>query len=267
MSGGEAGGIRYVSYWETARGRSMPPYVALALVSIQRALGDRFLLLTPRTVAGFIDPSILGKRWGFEPLSFDLAEGVEAIIAKSDLIRMAFVHQHGGAWVDADSIFFRDPTSALFPTGLTRKLHWYSECIFASRAGNTLLAQALEAGLDGGVHAWGNPGGIKELVQREPDELVLIAPSVVDPGYQPRYNFGSCDVMRRCDVAVADFLLADIAMIKLYNTYFSRTTHHIESVADFLAGGTLMAKLFLHIEPDLTYWIAQASRLIERCEQ
>lgn len=41
----------------------MPAYVALALVSMRRALGERFQLLTPRSVQGLIDPRILGKPW------------------------------------------------------------------------------------------------------------------------------------------------------------------------------------------------------------
>ncbi|MBN0203745.1 hypothetical protein JTL45_34785, partial [Pseudomonas aeruginosa] len=98
------------------------------------------------------------------PLPFTLAEGIEAIVAKSDFIRMAFVHQHGGAWVDADTLFLRDPTSSLFPAGLSHKLHWNSECIFASQPGNPLLARALATGLEGGAHTWGNPGRIKDIV-------------------------------------------------------------------------------------------------------
>ena len=267
MSGSEGRDIRFVSYWETARGLSMPPYIALALVSIQRALGDKFLLLTPRTAPDFIDARILGKGWGFEPLAFNLAEGIEAIVAKSDLIRMAFVHQHGGAWVDADSIFFRDPTRLLFPTGLSHKLHWYSECIFGSLAGNELLAHALEAGLAGGVHAWGNPGGIKDIVAQRPSEWVPIAHSLIDPGYRPLYNFSSCEVMRRQDVTAAEFLVTDVAMLKLYNTYFNRTAQRVGTVEDFFAEDSLMAKLFLHIEPDPGYWLGETSRLIAWCEQ
>lgn len=255
--------VRYVSFWETAPGQSMPPYIALALVSIKRALGDNFLLLTPETVPEYIDSNILGKDWGFEPLAFTLAEGIEAIIAKSDFIRMAFVHQHGGVWIDADTVFFRDPTSLLFPTGLSCKLHWLSECMFASRAGNPLLAKALAAGLAGGPHSWGNPGGIKEIVAQSGEELVPIPPAIVDPGYRPLYNFSSCDVMRRLDLDPADFLVTDAAMIKLYNTYFTRTTSRVVPVAEFLSEGTLLAKLFLHIEPELSYWLDETDRLIE----
>lgn len=142
----------------------MPAYVALALVSMRRALRDRFFLLTRRSVPQLIDSRILEKSWAFEPLPFTLADGIETIVAKSDFIRMAFVHLYGGAWLDADTLLFRDPTSVLFPDGLSHKLHWHSECIFASNPGNPLLATALAKGMDGGAHAWGNPGCIKGIV-------------------------------------------------------------------------------------------------------
>ncbi|MDF5845536.1 hypothetical protein P4209_02460 [Pseudomonas aeruginosa] len=95
------------------------------------------------------------------------------------------------------------------------------------------------------------------------DELVPIAGDVVDPGYRPRYNFASCEVMRRQDVSVADFLVTDATMLKLYNTYFRRTARRMESVEEFLSGGTLLAKLFLHIEADPGYWLGESERLIE----
>ena len=255
--------IRYVSYWENAPGQVMPAYVALALVSMRRALGERFLLLTPQTVQDLIDPRILGKAWGFEPLPFTLAEGIEAIVAKSDFIRMAFIHRHGGAWVDAHTLFLRDPTNVLFPAGLSHKLHWHSECIFASRPGNTLLAQALVTGLDGGVHAWGNPGRIKDIVAQADDALIPISGTVIDPGYHPRYNFANCEVMRRQDVSVNVFLLTDVSILKLYNTYFRRTAKRMESVAEFLDGGTLLAKLLLHIEADHGYWLDESAQLMD----
>lgn len=255
--------VRYVSYWENAPGQVMPSYVSLALISMRRALGERFSLLTPRTVQELIDPRILGKAWAFEPLTFTLADGIEAIVAKSDFIRMAFVHRYGGTWVDADTLFFRDPTTILFPTGLSHKLHWHSECIFASQPGNPLLARALAAGLDGGAHAWGNPGGIKEIVAQADGDLVTITGDLFDPGYCPRYNFASCEVMRCQDVSVEDFLRTDVSILKLYNTYFRRTVKRIESVEEFLAGGTLLSKLFLHIEADHGYWVGESEQLMD----
>ncbi|MFL4056796.1 hypothetical protein LER58_32300, partial [Pseudomonas aeruginosa] len=37
----------------------------------------------------------------------------------------------------------------------------------------------------------------------------------------------------------------------------------MESVEEFLSGGTLLAKLFLHIEADPGYWLGESERLIE----
>ncbi|CAI8987566.1 Gb3_synth domain-containing protein [Pseudomonas sp. IT-P100] len=257
--------VNYVSYWETAAGQNMPPWIALALVSMQRALGDHFTLLTPDSLEHCLDASILGKVWRFEPLTFNMDKGIEAIVARSDFIRMAYVHRHGGAWIDADSILLRDPTSLLFPTGLDERLHWHSECLFASLPGNVHLAEALATGLTAEAHAWGNPGGIKEIVARSPQQQVPISPSVCDPGYRPLYNFDSCAVMRRTDIGVSDFLLRDVSLLKLYNTWFKRTATRYESVAEFLDEGTLLSRIFLHIEPDRSYWLGECERLIDRC--
>lgn len=254
--------VPYVTYWENAPGQPIPPYVALALASMRRALGDRLLLLTPRTVKDYLGPDILDRAWAFEPLTFALAEGIEAIIAKSDFIRMAVVQRHGGIWVDADTLFLRDPSEVLFPHGVSAKLHWYSECLFASLPGNPLLAQALQHGMNARSHSWGNPGCIKDIVTRSGDGLVTIPADACDPGYEPRYNFSSCEVMRSRDIGATDFLRRDVALLKLYNTYFRRTSAVLETVLEFLTGGTLLANLFLHLEADHGYWLGEVDQLI-----
>lgn len=258
--------VRYVSYWETAPGKSMPPYVALAIVSMQRALGDAFHLLTPKALPGLIDADIVHRHWDFQPLAFHMDRAVRAIVAKSDVIRLAYVHRHGGVWLDADTLLFRDPTASLFPNGLTDKLHWYSEALFGTRPGHPLLGQAVAAALAQGDHAWADPGGIKALVTAAPSQLEPISDSLLDPGYRPRYSFSTCDVMRRRDIAVDQFLLdPKVDILKLYNTYFTRTSSALPTVETFLAGGTLLARLFLHIEPDASWWIERTDALIARC--
>ena len=241
----------------------MPAYVALSLVSMRRAFGERFLLLTRRSVFQHIDSCILEKNWAFEPLPFTLANGIEAIVAKSDFIRMAFVYRYGGAWLDADTLILRDPSNFLFPSGLSNKLHWYDECIFASRATNPLLARALSIGIDGDKHAWGNPGNIKDIVSLAEGGVERIGADILDPGYCVRYNFASCDVMRRLDISVEDFLRKNVPILKLYNTYFRRTSARMESVEEFLAGGTLLAKLFLHINEDRKYWLGESELVMD----
>ncbi|OKO44123.1 hypothetical protein AM469_000843 [Pseudomonas aeruginosa] len=51
-------------------------------------------------------------------------------------------------------------------------------------------------------------------------------------------------------------------MLKLYNTYFRRTAKRMESIEEFLSGGTLLAKLFLYIEADRGYWLGESERLM-----
>lgn len=255
-----------MSYWETAPGATVPPYVALAIVSMQRALGDAFLLLTPRCAPERIGTDFLRKPWGFEPLAFEMDAGIKSIVAKSDYIRMAYVYRHGGAWIDADTLLFRDPTRSLFPEGLTSNLHWYSEALFGSQKGNPLLGRAVDAALSQSVHPWANPGGIKTIVAGASEQLTAIPARALDPGYRPLYNFSTCDVMRSREVAVDDFITApDVEILKLYNTYFTRTSTHLPSVEQFLDDGTLLARLFLHIEPDPVYWIERTNALIAQC--
>lgn len=244
----------------------MPPYVALAIVSMERVLGDSLILLTPKSVPELIGSEYLDKSWDFTPLEFTFDSGIRSVVARSDFIRMAYVYNNGGVWIDADTILLRNPIKKLFPDGLTSKLHWYSEVLFGSLPKNSLLKQAIKTAWGQNAQAWGNPGEIKSIIASHPECITVIPSSIVDPGYRPIYNFGSCDVMRRCDIEVESFLINDIDILKLYNTYFTRTTEKQQSVAEFLAGNTLLAKLFLHLEPDADYWISMSENLISKCQ-
>lgn len=244
----------------------MPPYVALAIASMQRALGDSFILLTPKTVAQALSPAFTEKKRDFEPLTFDMDSRIRAIVAKSDHVRLAYIYRYGGVWLDADTLLFRDPTRSLFPEGLTNSLHWYSEALFGARKGNGLLGMAVEAAARRETHQWGDPGGIRSLIAGAPDHVSLIPFSALDPGYKPVYNFSTCDVMRRQDVLVNEFLATPgVDVLKLYNTYFTRTSTRVLTVKAFLKEQTLLAKLFLHIDPDISYWSDRAEEIMTHC--
>jgi hypothetical protein len=261
-----AGRVRYVSYWETAPGTAMPPYVALAIVSMRRALGDAFRLLTPRCLPEWIGVDHLARDWRFDPLALEMNHGIQRIVAKSDFIRMAFVYRHGGAWIDADTMLLRDPTASLFPQGLSANLHWASEALFGSQPGNVLLGQAVAEMPRQPAHRWGDPGRIREFIAAAPQRCTPISARCFDPGYRPLYNFATCDVMMRRDVDVSAFLVSpDTDVLKLYNTYFTRTRSSLPSVAGFLDEGSLLARLFLHIEPDRAFWTERAEALIAQC--
>jgi hypothetical protein len=64
------------------------------------------------------------------------------------------------------------------------------------------------------------------------------------------------------EVPVKRFLANSSAvLLKLYNTYFSRTPIGTMSVPEFLSSGTLLARIFLHIDPDAERWIAHCQAL------
>ena len=80
------------------------PYVALALGWTRHVLGDAFHLLTPGNIAKAISTEYQSKDWRFSALEFDAAAVATSVVAKSDYIRMAYVLEHGGVWLDADTI-------------------------------------------------------------------------------------------------------------------------------------------------------------------
>lgn len=254
--------MKFLTYWETPPGGRIPPYVALAMVSMQRALADAFVLLGPRDLASTlgIDPD--SRSWHFGDLEFEGAPAALSIVAKSDFIRMAWVHRHGGFWLDADTIALGDPRPALMPAVSDDRLYWHNEALFGAQAGNPLLDRAVRQSWDTQRHIWGNPGGIRDLVAASPEAVAPIDPGLLDPGWRPAYRFTSCEVMYDRDLPVEAFLSnPSVKMLKLYNTYFSRAPIGSMTVPEFLGSGTLLARIFLHIDPDPGMWIARCAAL------
>jgi len=254
--------MSFVSFWQNPPGWRMPPYVALALVSMRRALGTDFFLLRETDLTAVLGSDVNDKDWRFGELEFAGNPDALSIVAKSDFIRMAYVYRHGGYWLDADTIVLVDPRPHLIVDGLDNRLHWYSEALFGARPGNTLLAGAIEACQSAHRQAWGNPGGIRDIIELVPAKISPIPYTLLDPGYNPAYRFTTCDVMLNTEVPVELFLAnSSVVLLKLYNTYFSRTPIGTMSVSEFLNSGTLLARIFLHIDPDAEQWIAHCQAL------
>lgn len=254
--------MSFVSFWQNPHGRRMPPYVALALVSMRRALGTDFVLLREADLTAALGSTVNDKDWRFGELEFAGNADALSIVAKSDFIRMAYVHRHGGYWFDADTIALVDPRPHLIVGHLDDRLHWYSEALFGARPGNTLLAAAIEACHRADRQAWGNPGGIRDIIDLNPAKITPIPYTLLDPGYHPAYRFTTCDVMLNTEMPVERFLANSSAvLLKLYNTYFSRTPIGTMSVTEFLTSGTLLARIFLHIDPNAEQWITHCQAL------
>lgn len=258
------GRTRFVSYWETVPGRTMPPYVALALAWSRHVLGDDFHLLTPGNLAAAIGAAHEHKEWRFRALEFDAHAATVAVVAKSDYIRLAYVLAHGGAWLDADTILLAHPCPAIFPQVLDDRLHWYSEAMFAARPGNPLLSAAARNCLQATVHDWGDPGAISTEIARRQDAVTPISRHLFDPGHHPPYCFETCDVMLDRTLPVERFLQSDgLKALKLYNTYFSRSLMGTMNLDDFLASDFLLARIFLHLLPDRGFWREHGLAVLE----
>lgn len=245
----------------------MAPYVALSLVSIQRVLGDAFLLLTPQNTPDYIGRDYFKKSWRFNSLEFDFSPDVASIVAKSDFIRMAYVYHQGGFWLDADSILFAALQPCVFPKTLGDRLYWYSEALFGAERGNPLLGKAIDNCLSIALQEWANPGDIRALIENKADAIVPIPYVHLDPGYRPAYNFNTCEILQDRHLPIEAFLFnPNLKLLKLYNTYFSRSAMMNYSVADFLQSGMLLSRIFLHIEPDPAYWISKTNALARMTE-
>jgi len=97
--------LKVFTYWETAKGVDIiPPYILCGLVSAQRAFGDRFLLITRRNLADWVDFDFLSTTFIFAAQKDPVKDQISKIVAKSDFLRFKFIAQHGGVWLDADSI-------------------------------------------------------------------------------------------------------------------------------------------------------------------
>jgi len=254
--------VKFVTYWETPSGGRMPPYVAMSLVSLKRALGEEFVLLGPGDVTAAIGFDLATRDWNFEHLEFSGAPAALSIVAKSDFIRMAYVSRNGGFWLDADTIAVADPRPALVPAACDTCLQWFNEALFGAHAGNRLLQQAVSSGWIKERHTWGNPGGIRDLVEALPDQVAAIDGSLLDPGWRGPYRFATCEVMYDRDLPVEAFLTnPKLRLLKLYNTYFSRSAIGSMDVAAFLRSGTLLSRIFLHLSPDIDKWTSDCCEL------
>lgn len=255
--------MKVITYWETAPGRTMPPYIALGIATMQIALGDSFLLLTEKNTSDFIGNEYLNKKWAFKPNSKDPNPEITSIVAKSDYLRMAYIAKHGGFWIDADTIVFKDFRESL--TATDDSLNWDSEQFFGAKAGNKILSTASEKALSDEIQVWGNPGGIKDLVQQNQDKVKPIPFKLINPGYNPTYGYGNCKILLDTELPVSEFLTnGEAKLMKLYNTAFRPENVGDMTLTQFFESGTLLSKIFLNINDSPDFWTEMTNTIIRQ---
>jgi len=255
--------MQFITYWETPKNTKVPPWILLCLTIMRIKLGKQLRVLGPKCIEDLFGTEFIGQQRCFNKLEFQFNCGRENIVARSDAIRIAYIYHFGGTWLDADTLLLKKPIGAIYPNGVTERLHWSSEAIFGAKPNNRILKEALNNMSKSATHDWGDPGQVKALVKNNPRAIEPISPTIFDPGYTPTYRFQTCDTLNSKTVSVDSFIKnEDLTLLKLYNTYFTRTAGELLSVMSFLRSNTLLANIFLTIEPNLNFW-ANESKVTE----
>ncbi|GAA0037482.1 hypothetical protein JCM18882A_34300 [Brevibacterium metallidurans] len=230
---------------------------------MERALGDNFTLVSSRNLAEVLGDDVPHKHWRFTSLGSAEKIEVRSIVAKSDYLRMKLVGDKGGYWIDADTLVFRDFTSVLDRELHKGKLLWHSEQLFGAEAKNEILLTAAENMFTQEYQTWGNPGGIKDLVESNPDMIAKIDFNMIATKSSPEYGFSNQEVVLDRQMPVSDFLAnPDQRILKLYNTALSDSSISDVSVEEFLDSSTLLAKIFLSVE-DRKFWVERSKAFVE----
>lgn len=257
------------TYWENSSARTLPPpYVILGLASMRRVFGENFIIVTPRNLSALLGDLPESKEWTFGNNGDPQKSEVRSIVAKSDFLRMKFVHDLGGYWLDADTVLLQD-----FRTELDRQLAgdrhllWHSEAFFGARPGNEILRKACANMLGRQNQTWGNPGDLKTLVADHEGHVKKISFNYIGTGFSPEYSYKTQEVMLRTDVSPGDFLRnKEQRVLKLYNTPLSGTGFGSMAVSEFLESDILLARIFLSIESK-DYWLENSQAIIEDVER
>ena len=258
--------MKAVTYWESAPGNKMPPYIALCIATMRCVLGDSFLFLHENNISDFLKGDFHEKQWAFKPKDKEQDAEIKSIVAKSDYIRMAYVEHNGGFWMDADTIVFQDFLPDFDLTG--GSIYWHSEQFFAARAGSPILKAACDRAMADEYQSWGNPGGIKNLINANPDDVEIIPEKLIDPGYTPAYKYSNWKILLDENIGVDEFLInKDAKIMKLYNTYLRESGLGYLNMEDFFSSNTLISRIFLNLNPDKGFWISEADDVIRDYEE
>jgi hypothetical protein len=124
------------TYWENRYGPAMPPYLGLCLDSVRRHAGGAHLVVVrPETLTDYVSS---------RPTGFDALLPAH----KADYLRVRLLHDHGGMWIDADTIVFADLVANFLCHLDNAELVFLgssglSQSFFASRARGAFVADCL----------------------------------------------------------------------------------------------------------------------------
>jgi hypothetical protein len=217
-------------YWENRYSSAKPAYLRMCEQTIRRHKGTaEFIVVTPETLAKYVPT---------------LPRGYDALVPahRSDYLRLRLLHDHGGAWIDADTVAFDDLT-ANFLTLLDEApvisigTGALAQAMFGSRAKGAFITECLEEAtrrIEGAQPlSWGAIGS------------ALLLPVAEKHGYRKvekqAWAYGYKDWQKYLEPGTIDMSNRLICM--LYNKMMFDTLKE-KSEADILSADTRLAWMF-----------------------
>lgn len=229
---------------------------------MRRVFGDRFLLITEDNLSECVNFDFGSKEFFFAANPDPKKDSISRITAKSDFIRFKYIEEHGGVWLDADTLVISDFLPTLAPFFEAEKLVWHSEQFFGALPGNPLIAQTVATMVAADRQLYGNPGGSRELVQASKEGVTFVPQSVWDPTGAYAYSASNWQETMREDLPFDEFFRnPDCCLVKMYNSAVSARDVSDFDVETFLKSHILLAQLFRHVEPDVDYWVRETQDL------
>lgn len=233
-------------YWENKPGYSHPPYLELALETIQRNSGNyEVVVLDEKSVDNYIEIPATVKR-------------LEHIAHKADYIRFQLLYKYGGVWLDSDMILLRNIDDAVEPyiqkydfisCGIEhlKPSIWFMACkkdceilgeqkdivneVLRKKSRRTLPFAKIKL-------KWSQIGydilwKITDKYEYHCHEFNMFAPTV----------WNEWETFNKTDISVDDYLSHNPFGITLYNEKMFDTYKDL-SREEILEGDTLLSKLF-----------------------
>lgn len=252
--------IKVFTYWETNKYKKhIPPYILCGIISMKRAFGDKFEMITKHNLEQKVDFDFSQKEFFFAADTDVVKNETSKIVAKSDFLRFKYIQDNGGIWLDCDTIVlqsFLEEISDLFEQN---KLVWHSEQFFGSLPENEIISECVNNMLLAERQIFGNPGGCKELIEKNKKNVSIIPQFVWDPTGKAEYNASTWKVATRVDIRIESFIKNDkCSLVKIYNSEIAKMDVSNSTVDEFLMEDSLMAQLFKKIEPNIDYWVNEA---------
>jgi len=227
-------------------------------------LGDRFRLLTRDNAKHYIGGEYETKNWIFESHRGDARAAEKySVVAKSDFIRLKYIYEHGGFWLDADFLCLGDPASLLDFLS-EANIVWEGEAIFGGKPRAACFGAACDTMLEREFQVWGDPGGIKSYIEALSEGEALILPPYINwPKGAYNYWWDSTDILLRKDIEVSEFLSEGQVVMHLFNTASEPMLAGLRN-----DGATLFQKLLHHSmrcmpEPTFSHHVYRIRSLLE----